>query len=325
MPNSAYAHHDRITLSGITAVGFHGVLDFEKRDGQPFTVDATLYTDFADAAAGDDLEKTTNYAQVAELIHQKIVFDCRGDSLRVRAHRCGGGEGLQAAGPHHRSLRERGGERVPRAYSRVPAGRHARYRREVLTMPLRPLSAHRAVLALGSNLGESESTIERAVVDLREAGVRILRVSPLYRTAPVGGPEGQPDYVNAVIEVSTELSPYELLKLCNTVEAAHHRERLVRWGPRTLDIDVIDYEGTVSDDPVLTLPHPRAHERAFVLTPWARMDPEARLLVARSDGGAVTYVPVSVAELSRDLNLTHEDAGEDAIRYMREMNLSVGP
>lgn len=194
-------------------------------------------------------------------------------------------------------------------------------------MPLRPLSDHRAVLALGSNLGESESTIERAVVDLREAGMRILRVSPLYRTAPVGGPAGQPDYVNAVIEVSTSLRPYELLKLCNAVEAAHHRERLVRWGPRTLDIDVIDYEGVVSDDPVLTLPHPRAHERSFVLTPWARMDPEAHLLVARSDesSGAVNYVPVSVAELSRDLNLTHEDAGEDAIRYMREMNLPVGP
>lgn len=191
-------------------------------------------------------------------------------------------------------------------------------------MPLRPLSDHRAVLALGSNLGESESTIERAVVDLREAGMRILRVSPLYRTAPVGGPAGQPDYVNAVIEVSTSLRPYELLKLCNAVEAAHHRERLVRWGPRTLDIDVIDYEGVVSDDPVLTLPHPRAHERSFVLTPWARMDPEAHLLVARSDesSGAVNHVPVSVAELSRDLNLTHEDAGEDAIRYMREMNLS---
>lgn len=190
-------------------------------------------------------------------------------------------------------------------------------------MPLRPLSDHRAVLALGSNLGESESTIERAVVDLREAGMRILRVSPLYRTAPVGGPAGQPDYVNAVIEVSTSLRPYELLKLCNAVEAAHHRERLVRWGPRTLDIDVIDYQGVVSDDPVLTLPHPRAHERSFVLTPWARMDPEAHLLVARSDesSGAVNHVPVSVAELSRDLNLTHEDAGEDAIRYMREMNL----
>lgn len=184
---------------------------------------------------------------------------------------------------------------------------------------------HRAVLALGSNLGESEDTLERAVADLVAGGVQLVRASGLYRTAPVGGPAGQPDFVNAVIEVTTDLGAYELLKLCNAVEAVHHRERLVRWGPRTLDIDVIDYEGTVSDDPVLTLPHPRAHERAFVLTPWARMDPEARLLVARSDGGAVTYVPVSVAELSRDLNLTHEDAGEDAIRYMREMNLSVGP
>ena len=144
-------------------------------------------------------------------------------------------------------------------------------------MPLRPLSAHRAVLALGSNLGESESTIERAVVDLREAGVRILRVSPLYRTAPVGGPEGQPDYVNAVIEVSTELSPYELLKLCNAVEAAHHRERLVRWGPRTLDIDVLAFGEELSEDPALTLPHPRAHERAFVLIPWLEADPQAEL------------------------------------------------
>lgn len=190
---------------------------------------------------------------------------------------------------------------------------------------------HRAVLALGSNLGESEDTLEHAVVDLREAGVRILRVSPLYRTAPVGGPEGQPDYVNAVIEVSTELSPYELLKLCNAVEAAHHRERLVRWGPRTLDIDVIDYEGTVSDDPVLTLPHPRAHERAFVLVPWAQMDPQAHLTVTRRaepSGERPDEVPaplsrevVNVAELSRTLL----GADEDAISYMREMQVPDQP
>ena len=198
-------------------------------------------------------------------------------------------------------------------------------------MPLRPLSTHRAVLALGSNLGESESTIERAVVDLREAGVRILRVSPLYRTAPVGGPEGQPDYVNAVIEVSTELSPYELLKLCNAVEAAHHRERLVRWGPRTLDIDVIDYDGVISEDPVLTLPHPRAQERAFVLVPWAQMDPQAYLTVTRRaepSGERPDEVPtplsrevVNVAELSRTLL----EADEDAISYMREMQVPDQP
>ena len=198
-------------------------------------------------------------------------------------------------------------------------------------MPLRPLSDHRAVLALGSNLGESESTIERAVVDLREAGMRILRVSPLYRTAPVGGPAGQPDYVNAVIEVSTSLRPYELLKLCNAVEAAHHRERLVRWGPRTLDIDVIDYDGVISEDPVLTLPHPRAQERAFVLVPWAQMDPQAYLTVTRRaepSGERPDEVPaplsrevVNVAELSGTLL----GADEDAISYMREMQVPDQP
>ena len=138
---------------------------------------------------------------------------------------------------------------------------------------------HRAVLALGSNLGESEDTLERAVADLVAGGVQLVRASGLYRTAPVGGPEGQPDFVNAVIEVTTDLGAYELLALCNAVEAAHHRERLVRWGPRTLDIDVIDYDGVISEDPVLTLPHPRAQERAFVLVPWAQMDPQARLTV----------------------------------------------
>ena len=98
-------------------------------------------------------------------------------------------------------------------------------------------------------------------------GVQLVRASGLYRTAPVGGPEGQPDFVNAVIEVTTDLGAYELLALCNAVEAAHHRERLVRWGPRTLDIDVIDYDGVISEDPVLTLPHPRAQERALC---WCR-------------------------------------------------------
>ena len=102
------------------------------------------------------------------------------------------------------------------------------------------IQKHRAVLALGSNLGESEDTLERAIADLVASGVQLVRASGLYRTAPVGGPAGQPDFVNAVIEVTTDLGAYELLKLCNAVEAAYHRERLVRWGPRTLDIDVID-------------------------------------------------------------------------------------
>ena len=190
---------------------------------------------------------------------------------------------------------------------------------------------HRAVLALGSNLGESEDTLERAVADLVAGGVQLMRASGLYRTAPVGGPAGQPDFVNAVIEVTTDLGAYELLALCNAVEAAHHRERRVRWGPRTLDIDVIDYDGVISEDPVLTLPHPRAQERAFVLVPWAQMDPQARLTVthrAEPSGKRADEVPeplsrkvVSVAELSRTLL----EADEDAISYMREMKVPDQP
>ena len=178
---------------------------------------------------------------------------------------------------------------------------------------------HRAVLALGSNLGESEDTLERAVADLVAGGVQLVRASGLYRTAPVGGPAGQPDFVNAVIEVATDLGAYELLKLCNAVEAAHHRERLVRWGPRTLDIDVIDYDGVISE------------ERAFVLVPWAQMDPQAYLTVTRRaepSGERPDEVPaplsrevVNVAELSRTL----VGADEDAISYMREMQVPDQP
>jgi 2-amino-4-hydroxy-6-hydroxymethyldihydropteridine diphosphokinase len=114
-----------------------------------------------------------------------------------------------------------------------------------------------AVLALGSNLGESRDTLSRAVAEL-------------------GGPE-QPDYLNLVVSVETDLPPHDLLAHCQSVENSHHRKREVRWGPRTLDVDIITYGDTVLDDETLTLPHPRAHTRAFVLQPWAWMDPEAKL------------------------------------------------
>ena len=116
--------------------------------------------------------------------------------------------------------------------------------------------AHTAVLALGSNLGESETTLEQAAADLVHlsgGAARLVRASGLYVTEPVGGPADQPDYINAILEVRTILDPYALLALCQQVEAHHHRVRLVRWGPRTLDIDVITYDDLVSDDPVLTL------------------------------------------------------------------------
>ncbi|MFE4195815.1 2-amino-4-hydroxy-6-hydroxymethyldihydropteridine diphosphokinase [Paenarthrobacter sp. NPDC056912] len=136
----------------------------------------------------------------------------------------------------------------------------------------------KAILALGSNLGERNDTLSTAVADLVDPpDIRLLGVSPVVQTKAVGGPEGQPDFLNMVMAVETTLTPLELLKHCHDVEQKHHRVREVRWGPRTLDVDIVVFGDLVSDDPVLTLPHPRAAERAFVLYPWSLLEANAEL------------------------------------------------
>ncbi|WP_225755103.1 2-amino-4-hydroxy-6-hydroxymethyldihydropteridine diphosphokinase [Actinotalea sp. Marseille-Q4924] len=133
------------------------------------------------------------------------------------------------------------------------------------------------VLALGSNLGASETTLHDVLQDLAALeGLELTAVSPLVRTAPVGGPD-QPDYLNAVVLGRTTLAPRALLRACQAIEAGHGRERLVRWGPRTVDIDIVLHGRTLAVTDDLELPHPRAHERAFVLQPWAEVDPDAVL------------------------------------------------
>lgn len=133
------------------------------------------------------------------------------------------------------------------------------------------------VLAIGSNVGPAQDTLRDAVADLAAVpGLEVVDVSALARTAPVGGPD-QPDFLNAVVIGRTTLSPRDLLRATAEVERLHGRERTVRWGPRTLDVDIIVYGqvSAVTDD--LELPHPRAHERAFVLQPWAQVRPDAVL------------------------------------------------
>ncbi|WP_329275356.1 2-amino-4-hydroxy-6-hydroxymethyldihydropteridine diphosphokinase [Streptomyces sp. NBC_01451] len=137
----------------------------------------------------------------------------------------------------------------------------------------------RAVISLGSNLGNRLETLQGAIDALEDTpGVRIKAVSPVYETEPWGVPAGsQPSYFNAVVVLKTTLPPSSLLERAHAVEDAFHRVREERWGPRTIDVDIVAYADEVSDDPSLTLPHPRAHERAFVLAPWHDVDPEAQL------------------------------------------------
>lgn len=133
----------------------------------------------------------------------------------------------------------------------------------------------RAVISAGSNMEDSRAHLQ-SVAD--EFAAELLDASSIYATAPWGGVE-QPDFLNQSFLIETDSDdPYSLLARCQRLEQQANRVRDVRWGPRTLDVDIIDFEGYRSDDPELTLPHPRAHLREFVLVPWLEIDPHAKLL-----------------------------------------------
>ena len=132
------------------------------------------------------------------------------------------------------------------------------------------------VLALGSNVGDRLANLQRGITVLCRDGLRCTAVSAVFETAPVGGPD-QDDYLNAVLLADSALPAAAILERCREAEAALGRVRTVRWGPRTLDADIVAYGAEISADPELTLPHPRAHERAFVLAPWLDVAPEAAL------------------------------------------------
>lgn len=134
----------------------------------------------------------------------------------------------------------------------------------------------KAVIALGSNLGNPKENLDLALGLLREA-TDVKQVSSYYITKPVGY-EDQPDFVNAVCIIETELPAMELLNMLHGIEKAMGRERTIKWGPRTLDLDIIQYGAMLSSAEELTLPHPRAHERKFVLEPWHEIEPDAILL-----------------------------------------------
>ena len=134
----------------------------------------------------------------------------------------------------------------------------------------------KAVISLGANIGDANANLNLAIGLLREA-TQVLAVSSYLQTKPVGGPE-QPDYLNAVAIVESELPAKDLLALLNGIETAMGRTREIHWGPRVIDLDLIQYGGLLVDDEKLTLPHPRAHERRFVLAPWFEIEPEAVLL-----------------------------------------------
>jgi len=342
---------DQVRLAGVSATGFHGVLDAERAEGQVFVADVTVHLDTRRAAAADDLAHTLSYAGLAaevvailegpavrlvETLAEQIAAAALDHTLvvavDVTVHKPSAPVGVPfedvavaihrdrvtlpsarfdpAAAPASSVASLDAPAPVAPAAGAAPVPVPAAVPGATAPVPAPPddvpalepaddgpatgLLAHvdvpapdvmdrvpsapaRAVLALGSNMGDPRETLARAVEDLAAApGIEVERVAPLARTAAVGGVE-QPDFLNTVLLVRTTLSPRALLHVAHAVEQDHHRTREVRWGPRTLDVDVVTYEGVVGVTDDLELPHPRAHERAFVLAPWAEIEPDAVL------------------------------------------------
>jgi 2-amino-4-hydroxy-6-hydroxymethyldihydropteridine diphosphokinase len=159
----------------------------------------------------------------------------------------------------------------------------------------------RAVLAIGSNLGDRLAMLQGAVDALSGAG-RVVAVSPVYETDPVGGPE-QADFLNAVAVVETDLDATALLALAHAAEAAFARVRDERWGPRTLDIDLIVLGDEVVDDLDAVVPHPRAAQRAFVLVPWSAVDGDAAFPDGRRIADLLAGLDLAGVRLRTDLSL----------------------
>lgn len=275
---------DRIVLQGVSAFGYHGVLDFEKHDGQRFVVDVVMSLDLAPAGRSDALGRTVSYAEVAASVVERITgpsFDLIERLAEVIADDVLSHDLVDAV-------------EVVVHKPQAPVG-HPFIDVQVR---LQRSNAPAVVIALGSNLGDRGEVLLEAVGQLRRLdGLIVTRVSSLVESDPVGGPE-QPPYLNAVLVGRSSLPPAELLAALHDIERDHGRTREVRWGARTLDLDLIQFgrpgsrHEVVSDDPALTLPHPRAVERAFVLVPWTDADPSATLRTAPGDDGADGIRPV---------------------------------
>jgi dihydroneopterin aldolase / 2-amino-4-hydroxy-6-hydroxymethyldihydropteridine diphosphokinase len=268
---------DVIEVSGIRAHGFHGVLPEEKRLGQEFVVDIALEADLTAAGESDDLTDTLNYAEVAAAVVARIEGESHDLIERLASVIAADVLGTESA----RVLLDAVTVTVhkPQAPVGVAFG-------DVTVRVLRERPAVPVVVALGTNLGDRYAALAHAEMALADrVCTSPVVVSDYVETAPVGGPE-QPDYLNAVAVGWTRLSPTRVLRTLHEIEAESGRVREERWGARTLDLDLVQYgdprAGTdvVSSAERLILPHPRAHERAFVLLPWLDADPEAVLRVA---------------------------------------------
>jgi len=256
---------DQIEISGLRAVTIVGALPHEREIPQPLEVDLAFDVDLHDPGRTDELGDTVHYGLVADRVvavveeskdillerlvariaDEVLAFD-RVEAVEVRLTKV----------------------RPPLAVDAVSTSVRIRRTRAEAEMPAQ--TAHRAYIALGSNLGDREGYLRLGVGGLGN----VTAMSDVYETDPVGGPDDQGPFLNMMVEIETSLDPSALLRRCQRIEAEAMRQRVVHWGPRTLDVDIVLYDGVTMTSEDLTIPHPRFAERPFVLAPLSDIAPD---------------------------------------------------
>lgn len=256
---------DRIDISGLRAVTIVGALPHEREIPQPLQIDLSLEVDLRDAGRTDELGDTVHYGLVADRVTAAVEEskDILLERLVARiADEVLSFDRVDAVDVELTKLRP------PLAVDAATTSVRIRRTRADADLPAHTVNV--AYVALGSNLGDRESYLRLGVAGLGH----VTAMSSVYETDPVGGPDGQGAYLNMVVEVETSLDPFALLRRCQRIEAEAMRQRVVRWGPRTLDVDIIRFGDISIDSEDLVVPHPRFAERRFVLEPLAEIAPD---------------------------------------------------
>jgi len=277
---------DKINIKNLEIFAKHGVLPEEKMHGQIFVISASLFVDLRNAGITDDLAKTIDYGEICRVIKTFIKRNSF-NLIETMAERLA--ERLLIDNPSLQSI----WLEIRKPNAPIP-------------MSLESVSVeiergrHKAVIAIGSNLGDRETHMNFAVGELEKSnGCSVLRVSKFIRTAPYGYAE-QGDFLNGCLLLDTILTPVELLTLLQNIENKAGRVRDMHWGPRTLDLDIIYYDDLIMSSDMLRIPHAEAHRRDFVLIPLDEIAPNllhpitnktaSEMLGESSDDAIVTVI-----------------------------------
>jgi dihydroneopterin aldolase/2-amino-4-hydroxy-6-hydroxymethyldihydropteridine diphosphokinase len=256
---------DQIEINGLRVVTIVGALPHEREIPQPLEIDLAFDVDLHDAGVTDELGDTVHYGLVADRV-VAVVEESKDILLERLVSRIADEvlafDRVEAVEVKLTKVRP------PLAVDAVNTAVRIRRTRAEAQMP--PHTIHTAYVALGSNLGDRESFLR---IGVRGLG-NVTAMSNVYETDPVGGPDDQGPYLNMVVQVETSLDPFALLRRCQRIEAEAMRQRIVHWGPRTLDVDIVQFDDIALESDELSIPHPRFGERRFVLAPLADIAPD---------------------------------------------------